>query len=156
MPDHIRDAHQENQANLLIISSDSIARDLLEVILKQQGFKVDPARNFTQGLEVIKKNEYDAVFIDTRWHGAAPGRLMLDISHHSSQNHPLVIFIVEDNDSSSMRKIRQAGADTIIRYPFGHHDIISVMEIIERKSGTTALSKDNADFHLTAAGPGNA
>ncbi len=132
--------------SLLVISSDSVARDLLEVILKQQGTKVDCASNLTQGLDAIREHEYHAVFIDTRWHGVAPGKLMLDISRSRGTKQPMVIFIVECNDTSSMREIRQAGADAIISYPFNHHDIVPVMEIL---TGDSSIRRPAADGHAT-------
>jgi DNA-binding NtrC family response regulator len=50
--------------DILIVDSDSSARDVLITILKKKYSKIDTARNLNEALPLVKKHKYGAVIID--------------------------------------------------------------------------------------------
>lgn len=56
--------HSHSKKTILVIEDDLVQRDLLKEFLPQRGFKVITAKDGLEGLERLKKNNYDLVITD--------------------------------------------------------------------------------------------
>ncbi|MBT6337746.1 MAG: sigma-54-dependent Fis family transcriptional regulator [Desulfobacula sp.] len=55
-----------NKENILVVDDETSMREFLGVLLSKQGYKVSDAKNGSQALKMIQKNNYDLILTDIR------------------------------------------------------------------------------------------
>ena len=55
-----------NKENILVVDDETSMREFLGVLLSKQGYKVSDAKNGSQALNMIQKNNFDLILTDIR------------------------------------------------------------------------------------------
>jgi two-component system response regulator PilR (NtrC family) len=55
-----------NKQNILVVDDETSMREFLGVFLSKHGYKVSDAKNGSQALKMIQKNNYDLILTDIR------------------------------------------------------------------------------------------
>ncbi|MCZ7397108.1 MAG: response regulator, partial [Candidatus Methanoperedens sp.] len=102
--------------NILIIDDEKEIREGLVEILKDAGFAVDSADNGEQGLDKIKKKDFDVVVTDLIMPVVGGMEVLRGTKHIKPQTRVILItaFATVDNAVEAMK----AGASDYITKPF--------------------------------------
>lgn len=98
----------------LIIDDENFTLELFEYELKAQGFDVTTASSGTDGIDKLKKQDYDVVLTDLNM----PDINGIDLVKHSRSIRPLTEILVVTGDDSSERAveaIREGAFDYILK-----------------------------------------
>ena len=98
----------------LIIDDEKFTLELFEYELKSQGFDVTTASSGTDGIEKLKKQDYDVVLTDLNM----PDISGIEMVKHSKSIRPLTEILVVTGDDSSERAveaIREGAFDYILK-----------------------------------------
>ena len=74
----------ENGRHILVVDDELSMRELLEFMLKKEGYQVSVAKSGSQAIEMLKKSHYDLLLCDIRL-GDMTG---LDVLRASRTQHP--------------------------------------------------------------------
>lgn len=107
--------------NILIIEDDKEIRNVLVEILKEEGFAVDSADNGQQGLDMIKKKDFDVIVTDLVMPTIGGMEVLRETKRLRPQTHVILItaFATVDNAVEAMK----AGASDYITKPFRIDDV---------------------------------
>src|SRR3954470_8297299 len=101
---------------LLVIEDDEDVRDLVRIVLREEGHVVDTAANATEGLLLGRVNEYDAVVLDVR----LPDGNGTDVARtlrRDGKTVPILMLTAQRTSSDVVRGL-DAGADDYLGKPF--------------------------------------
>ena len=113
---------------LLVIEDDEDVRDLVRIVLREEGHVVDTAANATEGLLLGRVNEYDAVVLDVR----LPDGNGTDVARtlrRDGKAVPILMLTAQRTSADVVRGL-DAGADDYLGKPF---------EVVELKARVRAL-----------------
>ncbi|HOX06980.1 MAG TPA: hypothetical protein PK280_11310 [Planctomycetota bacterium] len=109
--------------SILVVSRDSVVRDLLAVILKNNGVKVNEAHNIDEALPMVAISP-KLVFVDIRpqvfWESA-------ELAGLKELLGDAALVLVHDSESStSLEDAVQVGADAMLLVPFVRSTVLDV------------------------------
>ncbi len=112
---------------LLVVEDIVTSRILLCRILKKAGYEVSPANNGVEAIELLKKENFDAVLTD--WMMPDLDGIEL-IKHMRKAIRPLpVIIVITALDSEPAKeKAFEAGADDYIAKPYDNNEVVARLE----------------------------
>ena len=125
------DGHQSNlnlkeSVPILIVDDEEMMRNLLQKILKREGYKTLTAANGKEALQLMEKNEVDIVISDLKMPEFDGFALLKELK----QTHPHVgvIIMTAYGDTYTVKDALLLGADEYITKPFKSHEITLVVE----------------------------
>ena len=119
---------------LLVVDDERSMRELLELVLKREGYSVHTAENGTRALELIKQNVYDLIISDVKMPDISGIDLLARVREISPET--MVIMITAFATVDTARKAFKLGAEDLVIKDAGF-DVeeltVSVGKVLEKK-----------------------
>jgi excisionase family DNA binding protein len=115
----------KGKANILVVDDEDVVRLLFKTILGEEGHKVITAGTAAKGLEAVKEEDFDLVFLDLKM----PGMDGAELFRRIKQLKPKlpVIIITGYPDSEIMARALAHGPFGVMNKPFGEADIVNAV-----------------------------
>jgi excisionase family DNA binding protein len=110
---------------VLVIDDDYIITSLFKETLKKQGHTVVTASTGAEGIQYVKQQNFDLVFLDLRLPGLEGAEVFREIRNVKPE--PLVIIITGYPGSDMMERALKQGPFGIMNKPFSDSDIVDVV-----------------------------
>jgi len=131
-----------NSGHILIIDDEATLRKTLARVLQQTGFEVTTAENGEQGLDFLKTNNFDMVFMDLRMPGLT-GLEVLQLIHAGYPSLAVVLFTAQPDLNSAVEALRHGATDYLLKP-------LKPQAIIERAQTILAnQKKENRKHEIT-------
>jgi len=113
------------KANILIIDDEEVVRALFKETLEELGHRVIAVETGAEGLELVKQQDFDLVFLDLKMPGMDGAELFRQIK--AIQPRLPVTIITGYPDSDMMAQALAQGPFGVMNKPFGESDIINAV-----------------------------
>ena len=125
------------EEKILVVDDEEMVRALFEETLSKHGYGVVTAKNGTEGLELIKRQDFGLVFLDLKLPGMDGAELFRRIK--AFRPNLLVVIITGYPNSDMMARALAHGPFGIIKKPFTDVDIVtatnSFLQAHKKKEG---------------------
>ncbi|HEY0610726.1 MAG TPA: response regulator transcription factor, partial [Chitinophaga sp.] len=111
--------------SILVIEDDIIMCNILQLILKKQGYIVSIAQNGQEALSLLKKGHFDLIVTDLMLPFANGLELVSKLKASASQNKIPVIILSAVTDERTVREAFDLGADDYLKKPFAPSELVS-------------------------------
>ena len=125
------------QTKIIVIDDDTAVTDLLSVLLKSHGFEVRATNNSTDGLSLIREEEFDLVILDLMMPEMDGWEICKEVRSFSQVP---IIVLSAFNDPSMVASVLDAGADDYLTKPTPSRILVAHINRLTRRNGTTSLS----------------
>jgi DNA-binding response OmpR family regulator len=118
---------------LLIVEDDADVRELVTLVMREEGYAVDSAADATEGLSLALTNDYDALVLDVR----LPDGNGMDIARtlrRESRMVPILMLTAQRTPSDAARGL-DAGADDYLGKPFDVTELKARIRSLLRRGG---------------------
>jgi excisionase family DNA binding protein len=112
---------KQTKANILVVDDEEIIRALIKETLEEHGHRVECADNSYSGLELLKSQDFDLVFLDLKMAGMDGAELLREIK--TIKPKLSVIVITGYPESEIMARALEQGPFGIMNKPFSESDI---------------------------------
>jgi DNA-binding LytR/AlgR family response regulator len=119
--------------SILIIEDDIIIREATISILTDEGFSVDAASNGSDGLKLIKKNNYDVILCDILMPEMNGFDVLENMNSLNLKSRPVFIYLTAKSERPDYRKGMELGADDFIPKPFSREELLKSIDTQLRK-----------------------
>ncbi|MDD5687870.1 MAG: response regulator [Elusimicrobia bacterium] len=117
------------QKKILIIDDEKGIQDLFKFLLEPKGFQVFTANDGLEGVEMVKKDSYDVIFLDVHMPRMTGPEALKKIKQ-MKPNQVVVIFSSSSDPNFTFEsEAKQLGAYTCIYKPV---DISEILDIIDK------------------------
>ena len=113
------------KASILIIDDEEVVRLLFKRILEDLGHTTITAGTGAEGLELVKQQDFDLVFLDLKMPGMDGAEVFRQI--RSIKPNLRVTIITGYPDSDMMARVMAAGPFGVMNKPFSESDIIAAV-----------------------------
>ncbi len=113
------------KANILVVDDEEIVRSLFKSTLGESGHRVTTAEAAAEGLELVKQQDFDLVFLDLKMPGMDGAELFRQIKLVRPKLP--VTIITGYPDSDIMARALAQGPFGVMNKPFGESDIIAAV-----------------------------
>lgn len=117
--------------NVLVVDDEENITSLLKDILTDEGYSVDTAKSLTQAKDLIKKNIYDAIFLDV-WLSDGDGLMFLPDIKSISPKSQVVMISGHGNIPMAVKAIKE-GAFDFLEKPLSTDTVLAVLEKISKE-----------------------
>jgi len=113
------------KANILVVDDEEVVRSLFKETLEELGHRVITAKTGFEGLELVKQQDFDLVFLDLKM----PGMVGDDFLGQLKAIKPRlpVTIITGYPDSGMMVRALALGPFGVMNKPFGESDIVAAV-----------------------------
>ena len=118
---------------LLIVEDDGDVRELVGLVMREEGYAVDVAPDATEGLSLAMTNDYDALILDVR----LPDGNGMDIARalrREKRSVPILMLTAQRTSSDAVRGL-DAGADDYLGKPFDVTELKARIRSLLRRGG---------------------
>jgi len=119
---------------LLVVDDERSMRELLELVLKREGYSVHTAENGTRALELVKQNVYDLIISDVKMPDISGIDLLSRVREMSPET--MVIMITAFATVDTARRAFKLGAEDLVIKDAGF-DVeelkVSIGKVLEKK-----------------------
>jgi len=114
------------KADILVIDDEAAVRSLFKEVLEELGHRVITAEFAAEGLELVKQQHFDLVFLDLKM----PGMDGAELFHQIKAVKPRlsVTIITGYPDSDMMARALARGPFGVMSKPFGESDIVAAVK----------------------------
>jgi two-component system, OmpR family, response regulator VicR len=108
---------------ILLIEDDKIIKNIIEFLLKKEGYEVDIAYDGIEGIEKISKNSPDLIIADIM----LPYKTGLEVTSYSKTNFPkipIIIISALGKEDLTIIEAFKLGADDLVAKPFNPMELI--------------------------------
>jgi DNA-binding response OmpR family regulator len=140
---------------ILLVDDDSTVRDSLNDALQSEGYRVIPAENGQQALELASKSLVDLVLLDLNM----PVKNGWDTFEQLTREHPLIPIIILTARPNQLFTAINAGVGALMEKPMDIPMLLRTMErlLVETTGQRLArLAGIKTEFHYQAATEGHA
>ncbi|MBC2703255.1 sigma-54 dependent transcriptional regulator [Desulfobacula sp.] len=138
--------------SILVVDDETSMRELLEVLLSKQGYKVSNAKNGKQALKMIQKNDYDLILSDIRL-GDITGLGVLKAAKKKNTD-TVVIMISAYSTTEIAVEAMNGGAYDFVPKPFDNSELrqtiqkaLELKTLEQEKERASTELKDNMHFN---------
>lgn len=110
---------------ILVIDDEPNIRLLFQEIFKMKGYDTEIAENGKIGLELIKSNDYDLVFLDMKMPVMSGDETLSQLRAFSDV--PVYLISAFQTDEA-IRSIKQTGATGVLMKPFTIDEVVKIAE----------------------------
>jgi len=118
-------------AKILIVDDEKGIRNTLRDILEYEKYNVDEASDGVEGLDKIKKNDYDVVFCDIKM-PKMDGMEMLDQALKVKEGLPIVVISGHGNTETAVEAVKKGAFDYIAKPPDLNRLLITVRNALDK------------------------
>ena len=118
------------KANILVIDDEDVVRSLFKETLEESGHRVMTAQTAFEGLELVKRWDFDLVFLDLKMPGMDGAELFRQIKTVKPQL-PVTIITGYPN-SDMMAQALAYGPFGVMNKPFGESEILNAVAVFRR------------------------
>lgn len=144
--------------HILVAEDDVNIRTGLTDILESEGYKVTPAENGLEAVDLFEPNRFDIILLDIMM----PGKSGYDVCREirtKDENVPVIILTAKSEEIDKVVGL-QLGADDYITKPFGVHELLARIAAVLRRASrgkpTTSTEKqDTFTFGAWSVNPKN-
>ncbi len=115
------------KASILIIDNQDVIRALFKDVLEEQGYRVAVAETGAEGLELVKQQDFDMVFLDLKMSGVMDGAKLFGQIKAIKPKLPVTIT-TGSPDSDMMARALAQGPFAIMNKPYGEQDVIAAVD----------------------------
>jgi len=142
----------DEKHRILVVDDETSMREFLEVLLSKQGYKVSDAKNGSQALKMIQKNNYDLILSDIRL-GDITG---LEVLREAKKKNPDVVVIMISAYSTTEIAVEamNEGAYDFVPKPFDNNELkqtikraLELKTLDKEKERTSTELLDNMYFN---------
>jgi len=124
----------EAKANVLVIDDKEVIRALFKETLEELGYKVVVTKTDVEGLELVKQQSFDMVFLDLRLSGMMDGAKLF--RQLKAIRHELPVTITTGYpDSDIMKRALAEGPFAVMSKPFTESDIMAALNSFPHRVG---------------------
>src|SRR5438552_795291 len=147
----LRFAKDMDRARVLVVEDDITVRNLLEAVLRTEGYDVAIASTSAEALAEARRRPPDIAIVDVRLGGGPDG---LTVARRLREDRERPILIVSAADSGEdLRAGFAAGADFYLTKPFAVDDLIVRVEVLLRRDRkVSSLVRAVGDMEVDEAG----
>lgn len=111
-------------AKLLIIDDYKILRELYSGLLIKEGFEVDSAKDGNEGLEFLKKNDYNLILVDLLLQNSSANEVIILFQKElqSKSIKPIIGVMYTLGSEGQLEEIRKLGIDVFILKSTTNHE----------------------------------
>lgn len=113
------------KARILVIDDEEVIRSLFKETLKEQGHVVITAANGAEGIQQVRQQEFDLVFLDLKLPDMEGPEVFREIK--KIKPSLLVTIITGYPESEMMERAMKEGPMGVMSKPFGYSDIIGAV-----------------------------
>lgn len=132
-------------ARILVIEDDKQIVKHLEILLEEEGFRVDSALTKKEALHKIEKDKYDLILLDITLPDGSGYSLCTSIRH--GKNIPVIMLTAMDDEASIVTGF-DLGADDYITKPFKPMELVSRVKNILRRCGKSPTVYEIEDIKV--------
>lgn len=125
------------QTKIIVIDDDTAVTDLLSVLLKSHGFEVRATNNSTEGLSLIREEEFDLVILDLMMPEMDGWEICKEV--RSFSDVPIIVLSAL-NDPSMVASVLDAGADDYLTKPTPSRILVAHINRLTRRNGNSSVS----------------
>ena len=122
--------HQTEKFSILVVEDSDPLRDLMCLILEEDGYHVESARNGQEGFELFTQKHFDMVFTDLMM-PVMDGCEMAEKIKNINNKIPIVLVTAWAMDYSEC-ELRSRGIDHIVKKPY--HDM-QLLQLVREEIG---------------------
>lgn len=108
---------------ILVIEDDKIINNIIEFLLKKEGYIIEVAKDGNEGFAMINQNNYDLIITDIM----LPYKSGLEVTSYVKTNFPKIPIIIISSLGKEDLTIIEAfklGADDLVAKPFNPIELI--------------------------------
>lgn len=128
-------------ARILVIDDEAAIRDALRMTLEYEGYKVDEARSGRDGIDMVLRNDYEAILLDIKM-PVLDGMEVLDNFRRAAVLTP-VIMVSGHGDVHTAVECTKRGAFDFLEKPLNRDRLLLVVRNAIRQR---TLEEENVDF----------
>jgi signal transduction histidine kinase len=147
----------DQPASVLIVDDERLNRDLLEVMLKPEGFVLVSAASGEEALSLIARQPPDLILLDVMMPGMDGYEVARRIKgNHGARNIPIIMLTALDGRDTKMHGLN-AGAEDFLTKPVDRAELcVRVRNLLRLKEygdklGATLVALESANEQLAAA-----
>lgn len=136
-------ASPQDETVIVVVEDDANIADLVDLYLRQAGFRVYQAADGARGLEVIAQRSPSLVILDVGLPGGLDG---LDVcrSLRASSAVPVIMLTARDGEIDRVLGL-ELGADDYVTKPFSPRELVARVKAILRRTEAVADSGQGRD-----------
>ena len=117
---------------ILIVEDDEELNQMLQELLKKEGYAVEKAYSGTEALLLLEKRSFSLILLDLMLPGKTGEQVLCEVKKN---NHLPVIVISAKAEIESKVSLIKNGADDYMTKPFDHKELLARIEAVLRRIG---------------------
>ncbi len=133
------------EQTVVIVEDDPSISDLVDLYLRQAGFRVLQAPNGERGLELVHQHQPSLIILDI----GLPGIDGLEVCRRLRATSSVPVLFLTARDGELDRIIGlELGADDYVTKPFSPREIVARVKAILRRGATTPTPSDSSNVEI--------
>ena len=131
-----------SHGNILVVDDEPSIRNALRLTLRACGFQVSEAATGEQAVDLIRRENYDAVLLDINMPGMGGMTACREI-RHSAPALPILMLTIRDDQDDKIEAF-EAGADDYVTKPFHMRELMARVRAAVRRTQLTQAEPDES------------
>lgn len=138
--------------SVLIVDDQQSLREMLEILLSEEGYRVATAGSGREALELFQKTPFSVVLTDIRMHPMDGLTLLKEIKARQPQTEVIMISAYADQETAM--EAMNEGAYDFFPKPFDNQELKQVLrDALSKAEGRVSPSDEKTPFLFSAARP---
>jgi CheY-like chemotaxis protein len=127
-------AHEAPRARILVVDDEPDNRELLQIVLKWDGFDIQLASSGGEALTSIAEQPPDLILLDLMMPGLDGCQVTVELKRNPTTRHIPVMIISAMNDRATRERVLDAGAEAFITKPIDRSELCEQVRNLLRLS----------------------